>query len=108
MPRTFGDSVIHMSHCDAMVHHNTVLEETAPHTITEVEAKIGELIAENLVVDGATLQMGKSFWFNIDTWDVRTPIFLDSPVVFDWLIDWKILFLSMQGCHTFINSWRSI
>ena len=49
-----------MSHCDAMVHVSTPLMEMKPHKITDAEERIGKLIAENLVLDGATLQMGKT------------------------------------------------
>lgn len=60
MPRTFGDGVIHMSHCDVMVQVNEPLPELHIPPLTEEENKIGSLIAENLVQDGATLQMGMS------------------------------------------------
>lgn len=58
MPRTFGDGILHMSHCDAMVESETDLPELPNHKPSSVEEKIGSLIADNLVQDGATLQMG--------------------------------------------------
>lgn len=58
MPRTFGDGVIHKSHFDTMVDGLATLPEHKPKDRTDVENQIGQLIAENLVVDGATLQMG--------------------------------------------------
>ncbi|XP_037796144.1 4-hydroxybutyrate coenzyme A transferase-like [Penaeus monodon] len=58
MPRTFGDGVIHKSHFDAMVDGIDNLPEHKPKQRTEVENEIGRLIAENLVDNGATLQMG--------------------------------------------------
>jgi acyl-CoA hydrolase len=58
MPRTFGDGVIHESHIDAMVEHSEPLHELKRGALSEEEESIGKLIAENLVVDGATLQMG--------------------------------------------------
>ena len=58
MPRTFGDGVIHVSHFDAMVHGDHPLPEIHDFATSPVEAKIGQLIADNLVQDGATLQMG--------------------------------------------------
>ncbi|ESO89952.1 hypothetical protein LOTGIDRAFT_234063 [Lottia gigantea] len=59
MPRTFGDSMIHQSHIDVMVEDKyTPLPERPPKPLTDVETEIGRLIAENLVHDGATLQMG--------------------------------------------------
>lgn len=61
MPRTFGDSVIHVSHIDALVEGHQPLPELATHELGEVETKIGSLIADNLVHDGATLQMGEYF-----------------------------------------------
>jgi acyl-CoA hydrolase len=60
MPRTFGDSTIHMSQIDAIVNVETpifAIPENGPPPSPE-EEKIGKLIAENLVEDGATLQMG--------------------------------------------------
>lgn len=57
-PRTFGDGVIHMSHLDAMVDGTMPLPEAKEKPASAVEEQIGKLIAENLVVDGATLQMG--------------------------------------------------
>ncbi|EEB17172.1 4-hydroxybutyrate coenzyme A transferase, putative, partial [Pediculus humanus corporis] len=58
MPRTFGDSMIHSSHIDYMVNVDTPLPVHGGKPPTEVESKIGKLIAENLVENGATLQMG--------------------------------------------------
>lgn len=64
MPRTFGDGVIHESHIDAMVQHSEPLHELKRGALSEEENKIGKLIADNLVVDGATLQMGKKLGFH--------------------------------------------
>ncbi|XP_063703436.1 4-hydroxybutyrate coenzyme A transferase [Culicoides brevitarsis] len=59
MPRTFGDGIIHQSHFDFAVNIDTPLpEHGTSKPSSEVETKIGKLIAENLVEDGATLQMG--------------------------------------------------
>ncbi|XP_062121650.1 LOW QUALITY PROTEIN: 4-hydroxybutyrate coenzyme A transferase [Drosophila sulfurigaster albostrigata] len=58
MPRTFGDSIIHKSHFDFAVEVNDKLPQHGTGEISPVEQKIGKLIAENLVKDGATLQMG--------------------------------------------------
>lgn len=58
MPRTFGDSIIHQSHFDYAVNVDIPLPEHGGHAMSDVETKIGKLIAENLVEDGATLQMG--------------------------------------------------
>lgn len=58
MPRTFGDSIVHSSHFDAAIEIDTQLPMHGSTGPNEVENKIGKLIAENLVEDGATLQMG--------------------------------------------------
>lgn len=58
MPRTFGDGLIHKSHFDAMVDGLANLPEHKPRPRSDVENKIGSLIADNLVENGATLQMG--------------------------------------------------
>ncbi|KAM3718231.1 4-hydroxybutyrate coenzyme A transferase [Dirofilaria immitis] len=59
MPSTFGDTVIHASHIDFMVENDFLLHERKFNAKTsEVETKIGELIANQLVSNGATLQMG--------------------------------------------------
>ncbi|XP_067941816.1 4-hydroxybutyrate coenzyme A transferase-like [Watersipora subatra] len=58
MPRTFGDGFIHQSHFDALVETSDPLPQIAPSKPSDVEVTIGEIIAANLVEDGATLQMG--------------------------------------------------
>ncbi|XP_020283620.1 uncharacterized protein LOC109854685 [Pseudomyrmex gracilis] len=58
MPRTFGDAIVHMSHLDFAVEHHQPLPVHAVHPISKAEQQIGKHIAENLVVDGATLQLG--------------------------------------------------
>ncbi|CAL1291843.1 unnamed protein product [Larinioides sclopetarius] len=58
LPRTFGDATVHVSHFDALVEGERELPEHKPDVLTEVELSIGKQIAENLVADGATLQMG--------------------------------------------------
>lgn len=57
MPRTFGDSVLHISKIDLAVEHHCPIHGSEPAIITEIEAKIGGFIAE-LIEDGSTLQMG--------------------------------------------------
>ncbi|CEF71469.1 Acetyl-CoA hydrolase/transferase family and Acetyl-CoA hydrolase/transferase C-terminal domain-containing protein [Strongyloides ratti] len=61
VPRTFGDSTIHASQFSALIEDNTFkpyemplenLDDDSP------EAKIGQIIAENLIDDGSTLQFG--------------------------------------------------
>lgn len=58
MPRTFGDAIIHKSHFDYAINIDTPLPQHGGKPCSEVETKIGKLIADNLVDDGATLQMG--------------------------------------------------
>ncbi|KAL6445892.1 hypothetical protein ACFW04_000939 [Cataglyphis niger] len=58
MPRTFGDAIIHESHLDFAVEHHQPLPVHPINSPSKDEQQIGKLIAENLVVDGATLQMG--------------------------------------------------
>jgi 4-hydroxybutyrate CoA-transferase len=57
MPRTLGDSFIHVSNVDKIVQVSYDLPELKPKKITEVEKKIGEYIVD-LVEDGSTLQLG--------------------------------------------------
>ncbi|KJH44511.1 4-hydroxybutyrate coenzyme A transferase domain protein [Dictyocaulus viviparus] len=60
MPRTLGDGVIHSSNIDVVVEDHTFpLHERHVGEQNKEEQKIGKIIAENLVEDGATLQMGK-------------------------------------------------
>lgn len=58
LPRTQGDALIHTSHFDALVKGELELPEHQPPVLGDVENAIGKHIAENLVEDGATLQMG--------------------------------------------------
>ena len=57
MPRTMGDSFIHVSKLDYIVEQETDLIELPPPHIGEVERAIGENIA-SLVKDGDCLQLG--------------------------------------------------
>lgn len=57
MPRTHGNTVVPFQKIKAFIHTNRPLHEHKPDPETEVEAKIGEIIAP-LVEDGSTLQMG--------------------------------------------------
>lgn len=53
-----GDGVIHVSQLDFLVRHDEPIFSHAPKPLGPEESAIGKLIAENLVADGATLQMG--------------------------------------------------
>lgn len=58
MPRTHGDSMIHMSEFDAMVYFEQELPEVVSNeSISEISQRIGEFCA-SLVDDGATIQTG--------------------------------------------------
>ena len=57
MPRTLGDSFIHVSQVDKIVQVSYDLPELVPKKITEVDKQIGEHIVD-LVEDGSTLQLG--------------------------------------------------
>lgn len=57
MPRTFGDSILHVRDIDYLVEYDAPLPESKTEEITDIEKKIGYYIAD-LVPDGATLQMG--------------------------------------------------
>jgi acyl-CoA hydrolase len=57
MPRTHGNSVVKLERIDAFVLTNRPLYESEAPEQTEVETRIGELVAA-LIDDGATLQMG--------------------------------------------------
>lgn len=58
MPRTFGDAIIHEGHFDAAVNVDVPLSIHPNRKMSPEEEAIGKWIAENLVEDGATLQMG--------------------------------------------------
>lgn len=58
MPRTFGDALIHVSHIDFAVQHDCPLPMHPAPKPSKEEQQIGKNIAEHLVLDGATLQMG--------------------------------------------------
>ncbi|XP_014485132.1 PREDICTED: 4-hydroxybutyrate coenzyme A transferase-like [Dinoponera quadriceps] len=58
MPRTHGDTVIHSSHFDLAVKYDCPLPSVASTQPNELEYEIGKLIAQRLIDDGATLQLG--------------------------------------------------
>ncbi|WP_111706865.1 acetyl-CoA hydrolase/transferase family protein [Lutibacter citreus] len=57
MPRVHGEGIIHISELDTFVEVNTPIHEFIIPAPTEIENKIGDLIAE-LIEDKSTLQMG--------------------------------------------------
>ncbi|KAJ1358804.1 hypothetical protein KIN20_017326 [Parelaphostrongylus tenuis] len=58
IPRTHGNSIVHQSHIDYIVESDQTLHGLADDQPSQEEMKIGQLIAENLVDNGATLQLG--------------------------------------------------
>lgn len=57
-PRTFGDGIIHMSQFDALVKGDMPLPEMSLSHASKTDNIIGKLLADNLIEDGATLQLG--------------------------------------------------
>ena len=57
MPRTHGRTIVAFDRLTAFVHTNRPLFENEPTPETEVDSRIGEIIAD-LVEDGSTLQLG--------------------------------------------------
>jgi len=57
MPRTLGDSFIHVSRVHKIIEHQSELPELSKDLPSDVEIKIGRFIAD-LVDDGSTLQLG--------------------------------------------------
>ena len=57
MPRTLGDSFIHISHIDYLVENDAPLLESIPAEPDEVSLKIGQNVAR-LIDNGSTLQVG--------------------------------------------------
>lgn len=57
MPRTLGHSVVRLERVAAFAHTDRSLYEHAPSPPSDVESRIGELVAE-LIEDGSCLQMG--------------------------------------------------
>lgn len=58
IPRTFGEAIIHQSHIDYAVRCDRELPAHEHKDPNPTETAIGKHIADNLVEDGATLQMG--------------------------------------------------
>ena len=57
MPRTLGDTMLHVSEVDAIVEHTEPLVAIEPRAPSEQDRVIGEAIAAH-IPDGATLQLG--------------------------------------------------
>jgi acyl-CoA hydrolase len=61
-PRTFGDTEIHISQIDALVETEVPIFELPLSESSDEERRIGKWIAEELVDNGATLQLGTCTW----------------------------------------------
>lgn len=57
MPRTHGDSYIHISQVDGVCEHHQLLPELPIEPLSDTDKRIGKYIAE-LVPNGATIQLG--------------------------------------------------
>lgn len=58
MPRTYGDTVIHTSHFDWAVRYDCPLPSVTNTQPNDLELEIGKIIAQQLVEDGSTMQLG--------------------------------------------------
>jgi 4-hydroxybutyrate CoA-transferase len=58
VPRTFGDACVHYSQLDVVFPFSTPLHVISPKSPSDVEGIIGKIVADQLVKDGATLQLG--------------------------------------------------
>eukprot|EP00871_Galdieria_phlegrea_P000577 jgi/Galph1/151/GphlegSOOS_G4996.1 len=58
MPRTLGDALIHISQLDHLVYEDKPLPQLSIPKEDNCRSTIGQLIAENLIRDGACLQTG--------------------------------------------------
>ncbi len=57
MPRTFGETSVHVTEIDGFIEAWEPLPEVKPHAITEEDKRIGQFIAD-LIQDGDCLQLG--------------------------------------------------
>lgn len=88
MPRTWGNSFIHLSQIDACVSVDYPLPELPPSTPTPLYRQIGQTIAE-LIPDGATLQMGIGAIPNavLDYLSDKHDLGVHSEMISDGIID---------------------
>jgi len=61
-PRIFGDGIIHMSQFDSLVKADMPLPEMGASKPSKTDDVIGKLLADNLIDDGSTLQLGLFYW----------------------------------------------
>ena len=76
-PRVFGDGVIHVSQLDAVVKGDAPLPELPVKRPSSAEDAVGSVLADNLIDDGATLQLGNclSFCCTVDHKTSRVRIY---------------------------------
>lgn len=88
MPRTFGDSFIHISDIDYIVETSRPLIELQPPSIGQVEKKIGEYCA-SLIDDGSTIQLGLGAIPDAVTLSlmVKKDLGIHSEMISDGIID---------------------
>ena len=68
MPRTLGDSFIHVSKIDAFVEVDRPMDEFRPEPSTDIEKAIGKHVA-SLIGDEACLQLGLGSAFPTPCWN---------------------------------------
>ena len=88
MPRTLGDSFIHVDQIAAMVENDTPLPELHFPPPDEVSLKIGRNVA-SLVDDGATIQMGISKIARsiAPCLEKKKDLGVHTELVSDWIVD---------------------
>ncbi|MCX7822800.1 MAG: GNAT family N-acetyltransferase [Syntrophobacterales bacterium] len=96
MPRTLGDSFIHVSQIDAIIEWEEPLLEMKPPEVNEVARAIGNYVAE-LVEDGATIRVGVGSLSNASLYALNNK--KDLGVHTDMLTD-AYLFLIEEGAIT--------
>jgi len=87
LPRTYGDTHVHISEVDYIVEHEAPLVEVQPIEPSEEEKAIGQYVAE-LIEDGSTIQLGiggipnaiAKFLMNKKDLGVHTEMFTDGMV----------------------------
>lgn len=109
MPRTFGDGAVHISHMDAMVEGDVPLPEPKKADPSPIDQKIGKIIADELVDDGATLQMGiGSIPDNVlSHLSSRRDLGVHSELVSDGIID-LVHCGAITNVHKTVNSGRIV
>lgn len=114
-PVTYGDSTIHVSKIDYLVNGPQQLLETSWKTISPVERKVANIIADNLVDDGATLQLCNFLAYIVNdglfVWLRNVEVFCCTDLIIGWyygiyviLVSWRITGKDRIGCDEFTGS----